>query len=187
LDQIVKHVFGIRHPCKDIPALGTIHNFQFLLTRLSAHLLLLLFTSCSSLPTPTAAPIDSLHLLVTSVALDLDQLPGPDGVGVRVYASRKDSNEALPITSGTLEILMFDGSLAADELSSVEPLKKWSYPAETLRKYVQKTSIGTSYRFAALWGDAKPKDARVTVVTRYIAPDGRQIYSAPGSVPVSLK
>lgn len=179
---VIRHSFGFRHSDFVIHRRFSRYRAEALLC-----LLLAVCLGCRSLIPTSDSPIDSLHLLVTSVALDLDKLPGPDGVGVRIYASRKDSTEAVPIMSGTLEILMFDGSVSADQVASVEPIKKWSYPAETLKKYVQKTSIGTSYRFAALWGDAKPKDARVTVVTRYIAPDGKQIYSAPGSVPLALK
>lgn len=149
-------------------------------------LILLLAAGCRSTPSASNSPIDQLHLLVTSVALNLDDKPGPDGVGVRVYASRKGEAQALPITSGALDILMYDGNLPLNELPAREPLRTWSYPAAKLKPQLQETSIGTSYRFAAVWGDDKPKGDRVTLVARYTSPSGQVVYSAPSSVPLSL-
>src|SRR6185503_13510966 len=106
-------------------------NFQFLL-------LFCFILGCSSTDTATKSAIDQLHLLVTSVALNVDDKPGPDGVGVRIYASRRERAEALPIASGTLDILMFDGNLPLDQLQSAQPRHTWSYPAEKLKPYIQK-------------------------------------------------
>jgi hypothetical protein len=146
-----------------------------------------LFIGCAGPKGESKPNIDQLHLLVTSVALNVDDKPGPDGVGVRVYASRRERAEALPIASGTLDILMFDGNLHLDQLQSAQPHHTWSYPAEKLKPYVQKTTIGISYRFAALWGEDKPTADRVTFVARHTSPNAKQIYSAPSSVQLSLK
>jgi len=142
---------------------------------------------CRSISSGGTGPINQLHLLVTSVALNLDGKPGADGVGVRLYASRRGEAAALPITQGTLDILMFDGNVPLDELSQHEPRHTWSYPAEKLKTQIQETSVGISYRFAALWGEDQPKGERVTVVARYTGPSGQPIYSAPSSVPTSVK
>lgn len=157
------------------------------LVRLTGCLLLLVCAlGCRSLSS-SSKPIDQLHLLVTSVALNLDGKPGPDGVGVRLYASHRGNAAALPITSGTLDILMFDGNLPLKELPNHQPRHTWSYPAEKLKAQLQETSVGTSYRFAALWGEDKPKGERITLVARYTTPAGQPIYSAPSSVPVPMK
>ena len=149
--------------------------------------LILIFPGCSTPPSETKSTIDQLHLLVTSVALNVDDKPGPDGVGVRIYASRRERAEALPIASGTLDILMFDGNLPLEQLRSAQPRHTWSYPAEKLKPYIQKTTIGISYRFAALWGEDKPTADRVTFVARHTAPNAKQAYSAPSSIQLSLK
>ncbi len=157
-----------------------------LLTCLPACLLVLgCLTGCASTRSHTNAPIDQLHLLVTSVALDIDGKPGPDGIGVRVYASHTGSSEAVPVKVGTLELLMYEGAHVRGELASLQPRHLWTYPADQLKAYLQKTSIGTSYRFAALWGEDKPTSDRVTLIARYTGPDNREIYSAPSSIPVS--
>jgi hypothetical protein len=158
-----------------------IFNLQFLISLLA----LACLTGCTSITTSSNSSIDQLHLLVTSVALDLDGKPGPDGVGVRVYASHTGSSEAMPVKTGTLEILMFDGAHVREQLASLQPRHVWTYPADQLKSYLQKTSIGTSYRFAALWGQDNPTSDRVTLIARYTGPDSTQIYSAPSSIPVA--
>jgi hypothetical protein len=150
-----------------------------------ACLLLLACVGCRSIS--SSQSIDQLHLLVTSVALNLDGKPGADGVGVRLYASHRGNAAALPITSGTLDILMFEGNLPFEELPQHKPRHTWSYPAAKLKRQLQETSVGTSYRFAALWGEDQPQSERITLVARYTAPGGQPVYSAPSSVPVSVK
>jgi hypothetical protein len=150
-------------------------------------LLLAACVGCRSISSGGAGPINQLHLLVTSVALNLDGKPGADGVGVRLYASRRGEAAALPITQGTLDILMFDGNVPLDELSQHQPLHTSTYPAGKLKLQIHETSVGISYRFAALWGEDQPKSERVTVVARYTGPGGQPIYSAPSSVPTSVK
>ena len=149
-------------------------------------LILACSTGCRTLSPTTRAPIDQLHLLVTSVALNMDSKPGPDGVGVRIYASHRGTTTALPITQGDLEILMFDGDVPLEDLLKQKPLHTWSYPASKLKPHLQETSIGTSYRFAALWGGDKPRTDRAIFLARYTPPGGQPVYSAPGSVPISV-
>ena len=173
---------GVRQSSGALPSQASLPPF----TRLPAYLLLLFWLlGCASTSTHTKAAIDELHLIVTSVALDLDGKPGADGVGVRVYASQKGSNEAVPIKTGTLELMMYEGAHVREQLASLQPRHTWTYPAEKLKPYIQKTFIGTSYRFAALWGDDKPSGNRVTLIARYTGLDSKQALSAPSSIPVS--
>jgi hypothetical protein len=134
-----------------------------------------------------SSSIDQLHLLVTPVAFNLDDKPGLDGVGVRVYASRHERAEALPITTGTLDLLMFEGNVSPDQLSSLQPRRTWSYPAGKLKPHIQETTIGISYSFAASWGEDQPTSERVTFVARYTSSSSNHVYSAPSSVQLSLK
>lgn len=150
-------------------------------------LLVLFFSGCGSLSSRSKASIDQLHLLVTSVALNLDGKAGADGVGVRVYASRRGETTAVPITTGQLEILMFEGTVPASDLPNHKAAYTWTYPADKLKPQMQETSIGMSYRFAAIWGENKPSGDRVTFVARYTSPAGQVIYSAPSSVPLSVR
>ena len=141
---------------------------------------------CRTLAPASKAPIDQLHLLLTSIALNLDSKPGPDGVGVRIYASHRGDTTAIPITQGDLDILIFDGEVTLKDLLTQKPLHTSSYPASKLKPHLQITSIGTSYRFATVWGQNKPTGDRVTLIARYTPPKGQPVYSAPGSVPLSV-
>ncbi len=131
--------------------------------------------------------IERLDLLLTPMALDLDGRPGMDGFGVRIYASNRKSAFGGPILQGNLEILLYDGTLRAEQLAGVAPLKTWRYAAGELKPFSQKTSIGTSYRFALSWGEQKPKEERITVVARYVGSDNFVVSSAPGAIPLTVK
>ena len=150
-------------------------------------LLVLALAGCGA-TSSSKGQIDQLHMLVTSVALNLDGKPGADGVGVRVYASRKGSAGAALITSGSLDLLMFDGQVPFEDLPNHQPRHTWTYPASKLKPHLQETTIGASYRFAAVWGEDKPRGDRVTVVARYTPEKGTAlVYSAPSSVPLSAR
>ena len=71
--------------------------------------LLLLLASCATIP--SSSDISQVHLFGLPVAVNMDQRPGPDGISVRVFASAPDKARGLPVRSGTLEILAFDGPL----------------------------------------------------------------------------
>jgi hypothetical protein len=114
--------------------------------------------------------------------VNFDGVPGPDGVSLRIYAGNPREPKRLPIKAGTLEVLIFDGVVGADQVETAKPVHVWSYPAETLAEYAQKTSIGMSYVLTPTWGADKPTRNRATVVARYLSPQGRKVYSGPASV-----
>src|ERR1041385_173041 len=62
----------------------------------------------ASRPFASSGEIEELHLFGAPIALDLDGIPGPDGVGVRVYASSAAAAKGRAIQDGILEVLMFD-------------------------------------------------------------------------------
>ena len=149
-------------------------------------------TGCSS-PSPSSGgpnavrPVERLDLLLTPVALDLDGRPGADGFGVRIYASNRKSAFGSPIGEGTLEILMYDGTVRTDELANATPMRTWRYPASELKPYSQKTSIGMGYRFGLTWGEQMPRGDRITVVARYVGADNYVVASAPGAISLTVK
>lgn len=134
-------------------------------------------------PVPT---VEHLHLLLTSVALDTDGKPGPDGFGARLYASNRKATEAPAITRGRIELLMFDGALPAAELAAARPLTSWTFDAVELKNRVQKTSIGVSYRFALTWGKHIPAKPNITIQARYYPEKGEPVVSGPGTIPIRM-
>ena len=153
--------------------------------RASAWLLLLLLSAgCGSTGIfSPAGRVEQLHLIGTPVAVDMDKQPGPDGLGVRVYAGSRDSRAAVRIAEGTLELLLFDGTIRPQEILSSTPIAKWSYTAKELEKHEQISAVGVGYAFVPTWTERRPKSNRVTVVARFTGADGI-VYSAPITVPL---
>lgn len=133
------------------------------------------------------AGISELHLFGNPVAMNLDGIPGPDGIGIRIFASSSGKAKGVPINQGTLEILMFDGVPNATLTNSLVPSKVWSFNPTDLRAYMADTSLGTGYQFALPWGDQRPKQSRVTVMARLSLPKGQVVSSDSSSISVAVK
>ena len=72
----------------------------------------------------------------------------PDGVAVRIFASSRSRAKGVPIRSGTLEILAYDGALAEPREPTAKPAQVWSYPAASLPPLATASSLGTGYELA---------------------------------------
>ncbi len=131
--------------------------------------------------------VDQLHLFAVPVAVDIDQLPGPDGVAVRVYASSGERAKGVTIKKGLLEILMYDGAMTEINPANQTPLRTWSFQPEQLKAGSGSSSLGVGYRFVLPWEQNVPTLGRVTVLARYTAPKGRPIYSSPSGISVTAK
>jgi hypothetical protein len=134
-----------------------------------------------------SSAINEIHLFGVPMALNFDATPEPDGIGVRIYASNQKRARGLPITSGTLELMMFEGPLQEDEVRTATPRRVWSFPAADLKGLAIQTSIGIGYRFALRWDDAKPTGTRITVIARYRPTQGEAIFSTPSAISIAPK
>ena len=128
-----------------------------------------------------------IHLFGVPVALNLDSIPGPDGIGVRIYASAPGVARGVVIRSGVLQVLLFEGALDAGELKATAALKVWSLGAAALKPLAAETSLGVGYQLALRWEQAIPRTAVVTVVARYQRPGGEEFWSTPNTVSVAVK
>src|SRR4051812_14302058 len=109
----------------------------------------------TSLFAPNSGEVTELNVLTAPVGLDLDGRPGIDGFSVRVYANIASNPKTVPIVSGTLEILMFDGTVYGR--TNVPPaLRIWTFPADQLRNHEFTARIGVGYEFALPWGTNVP-------------------------------
>jgi hypothetical protein len=131
--------------------------------------------------------IDEINLLAAPVALNFDQTPGPDGFIVKVYAASARQPKPVPIESGKIEVMMFDGSPDLHGAGLGRPLRVWNFTAEDLKPFEIHTSIGIGYQLAPLWGDAKPTGNKVSVIVRYTSPKGATITSAPSIIGVGVR
>ena len=134
---------------------------------------------------PAAAPapvsIEKLSLLAAPIALNLDGVPGPDAVAVKVYAGNARNPKPVAINSGTLDLLAFEGSLS-NPTNIPPPFKTWTYSASELRRMQFRTSIGIGYEITASFIGLKPKSDKLTVLARYRPDASRAIYSSPSTI-----
>jgi hypothetical protein len=148
-----------------------------------------LLAACSSPRPKTGAPaaapmtgrIEEIHLLAIPMALNLDQKPGLDGFGIKVYAINRALPKPLPIRDGTLEILMYDGFV---DDTNARPRCTWKYQPEELAKYERTATVGPAYEFAPRWTTNNPSQNRITVIARYTSPEGAPLDSAASIIAV---
>jgi hypothetical protein len=95
--------------------------------------------------------------------------------------------KGVPITTGRMEILMFDGALQGDEKTNATPRRVWTFSGADLKSHVIQSSLGTGYRFTPRWGDTPPLQSRITIVARYVPPGETTVESAPTTIAVTAK
>jgi hypothetical protein len=163
-------------------SLNKLGNFR---RRLQVAAVCCLVCGCATV-TPGTSP-EEIHLFGVPAALNLDNLPGPDGVGVRIYASTTTVAKGLAIRSGTLDILMFDTPGQATNPEGNKPRHMWSFTPSQLKLVSGETSMGLGYRLALPWGPDKPPGHSVTVIARYLPRKGKPIYSSPSTIGLTVK
>lgn len=150
----------------------------------------LLLAGCSHAPlqlAPATGRITQVNLITAPVGLNIDGRPGADAFSAKVYVNDARNAKAIPIASGTLEILMFDGTFYG-RTNLPSPIKLWSFDSAALaREHQFKSTIGTGYDFLLAWGTNRPTERIVTVVARYTGPDGAILVSDASSVTVLEK
>ena len=124
--------------------------------------------------------------MTVPVALNLDNVPGPDGFSVKVYANNAENPKPVPLRDGSLEILMFNGTFYG-KTEVPAPIKTWSYSAEELQRLRFDAGIGTGYEFVLTWGRNIPTERMITIAARYTSSDQKIVTSRPSSVTVANK
>ena len=117
----------------------------------------LLVTGCAGIA--SGGRLTELHLFGVPVALNLGSKSGPDGIGLRLYASTTDVAKGIPIRDGVLEVLMFDGSVGEAYARSEKPLKIWSFTSSQLGAFAGTSSLGVGYQFPPPLGNGSAAPA----------------------------
>ena len=144
---------------------------------------------CAHPPPPQpSAPgrIGQINIITAPVGLNLDRQPGPDGFSVKVYLNNRLNPKTIPIPSGSIEILMFDGTFYG-RTNVGPPSRAWNFDAAALQDHLVTSSIGAGYDFLLRWETNRPSERLITVVARYHSPDGEVLTSPASSVTVLEK
>lgn len=136
-----------------------------------------------ALPRPAATAIRELHLFGLPTALNLDAIPGADGVVVKLYAAAPQQPKAVPIAAGVLELVAYDGPF--DPARPLAPFHAWRFEAADLVPHKVTTVLGTGYDLVLSWTPKRLAHDRVTVVARWHPPRGPVVTSAPSTIAAS--
>lgn len=122
--------------------------------------------------------IDRIEVFSLPVAVNLDNIPGSDGVRLQLYLFRYDNPKPV-IGSGTLEIFLFDRRLDASSVHTVQPFHVWQFSSEDAREFLGQSMIGWNYRMELKWGSPPPKSNLITLVVCYKGKGMEPVYSSP--------
>lgn len=132
----------------------------------------------SGRPPRPVRQIDRIDLYSLPAAVNMDDIPGPDGLKVRVFLFQLA--EPAPVTvTGTLEFLLYDGKVPPARLAEARPIHLWSFQQGELARYLTRSMIGWGYSMPLAWGPDAPTAPIVTLAARYMPPAGKPLYSAP--------
>ena len=146
----------------------------------------LCLAACATMSGGRGDGVDEVHLFGLPMTFNMDATPGPDGFAVRVFVTKGGGAKGTVINSGTLEVLMFDGVVDADKVAVDQPKQVWRFTPHQLLSLREQTSLGTGYRFALRWQEP-PTRGYITIVARYVPPQGRPVYSSPSAITATIK
>ena len=133
-------------------------------------------------PAPVAQ-VDKVELRMPLQPLvDLDGRPGYDGLICEVRFYRLEEARSVPVT-GALELLLYQGRVGRVDLGRTQSFCAATYTRREMLGMEGIDRFGLlSYRIPLAWGPKPPESSVVTLVARYVPPQGRPVYSDPTSV-----
>jgi len=150
----------------------------------------LIATGCGTTgkgPAGDGAEVDSLVLRAPPAPLNLDGQPGSDGLVVIIHAFRRGTARPVELSSGTLEVLLYDGIPAEPIPETVRPRLTRSLSAAQLPARRANSRYGVGYRALLDWRHDRPTTGHITIVARHVAPSGRVAASAPVSIALKIR
>ena len=138
-------------------------------------------TVSATAPRP-ADKADAINLWATPpAAINWDDLPGPDGVQLRVFLFQAEQPQSV-LVKGTLEFMMYAGRVQSTNLESAQPLRTWTFTSQELATRQIRDMVGWGYFVRLGWGLKQPTAATITVTAKYVPPAGDPVFAAPISI-----
>ena len=128
--------------------------------------------------------VDHIDLMTQPVAANLDGVPGPDGLQIKVYLYHED--KTIP-GKGRLDIMLFDGDDSQSDLRSGNPIHTWTFSSDQLKRFLTISYGLQHYQLTLAWGKNMPKSKTVTILARFTEREEKEILSQPVVVPVMLE
>ncbi len=154
---------------------------------LAVVILMFLNIGCGTRGTLAGGSPAELHLFAVPSAIQVGERPIVDGIGVRIYASAAGKAQGVPLRSGRLEIVMFDGTPSMAGMRSIIPVHIWAFSAPELVPFVATSTLGTGYQLALSWGTTPPSGKVVTVIARYYPVRGAELVSTANTIAIKRR
>lgn len=150
------------------------------LCRAALGLVVLLLTACAtSGGGGSAQRIRTLYMVTTPVALELDEHPGVDGIGVNLFAFGAHP-KAVPLPPGSVEFTAYDSAgILADPPRAFHA---WTFDVGELKRLQMSAAIGRGYRLLLNWSPKLLIHDRLALVCRYRPLEGPEVVSEPGVI-----
>lgn len=138
----------------------------------------------SQTPPKPVDRVDAIDLwAVPPAAINWDDMPGPDGIQVNVFLYQADRAEPVLI-KGTVEFIMYEGRRPREGLETTTPFRTWKYTEQELATREMRGPAGWGYAAQLGWGNDVPKSAVITLMVRYLPPQGPSVSSMPIVIPI---
>ena len=123
--------------------------------------------------------MDKVSLLSLPAPINMDQVPGPDGVRVQVWLFQYSRPEPV-LTNGTLQFLLFEQSVQEQQLHTLKPYLAWTFSGDKLDRHAVRSRYGWGYQTDLRWGSKPPSSNVVSFAVAHRSADGRRLlYSKP--------
>jgi hypothetical protein len=132
--------------------------------------------------------VDTLELESFPSAVNLDSIPGPDGVHLRLRMydlANRSKPRTVILNRGHIEFILFEGKVLGADLGTAEPTHVWRYSASALARYRQRVLVGSQYELRLNWRDNPPLTKSITLVARMVRPGRSPLYARPVLISVS--
>ena len=135
--------------------------------------------SVSRTPPRPVDRVDKIELFAAPpAAINWDNVPGVDGVQVRILMYQVDRPEPI-LVKGTVEFLMYGGRLEQESASTPTPLKVWRFTPQEMEMRRFRGIAGWGYALQLGWGRDVPQAKVVSLSARYLPSSGAGVSSAP--------
>lgn len=134
-----------------------------------------------NIPTPSPT-VNAIELSAMPTAINFDNIPGPDGVRIRIVLWQiiSDVPHAIQLKEGIVECLLYEGQVAPDTLNDKKPAIIWRYSANLLARSMSKSIVGYKYNASLRWNkDNQPKGSTITLAVRLLRPGRSPLYAKP--------
>jgi len=140
---------------------------------------LLLSAGCATSGGEGRDRIRTLYMVTTPVAMNLDDTPGVDGIGVNLFAFGSGA-KAVPLPAGSVEFAAYDaiGILA----NPPRAFHTWTFEVAELKRFRTQAAIGEGYRLLLNCSPKLLLSSRLALVCRFRPGTGPEVVSEPGFI-----